>query len=83
MLHTKDPALTIDHHAETGTTLANGTKLFVGFIASAAEGPAFALSPEDGTLPKFAAEAGEYADVLAGPPTRPLSRPQAAGRAAL
>ena len=54
--------------AETGTTLADGTELFVGRIAFAAEGPAFALPPDDGDPPDFAALAGEYADVLAGPP---------------
>ena len=48
--------------AETGTTLADGTELFVGSIAFAAEVP-----PDDGDPPDFAALAGEYADVLAGP----------------
>ena len=37
--------------AETGTTLADGTELFVGRIAFAAEGPAFALPPDDGDRP--------------------------------
>ena len=54
--------------AETGTTLADGTELFVGRIAFAAEGPACNLPPDDGDPPDFAALAGEYADVLAGPP---------------
>ena len=54
--------------ARTGTTLADGTEFFAGSIAFAAEWPAFALSPDDGNPPDFAALAGEYADVLAGPP---------------
>ena len=51
--------------AETGTTLADGTKLFDGRITFAAEGPAFALPPD----PPFATLAGEYADVLTAPPS--------------
>ena len=47
---------------------ADGTELFVGRIAFAAEGPAFAVPPDDGDPPDFAALAAEYADVLAGPP---------------
>ena len=62
--------------AETGTTLADGTQLFVGLIAFAAQGPAFALPPDDGNSPDFAALAGKYADVLVGPPpTKPSSGP--------
>ena len=34
--------------AETGMTLADGTERFAGRIAFAAEGPAFALPPDDG-----------------------------------
>ena len=37
--------------ADTGTTLADGTELFVGLIAFAAEGQAFALPPDDGDPP--------------------------------
>ena len=41
--------------AETRTTLADRTELFVGRIAFAAEGTAFALPPDDGDPPVFAA----------------------------
>ena len=54
--------------ADTGTTLAHGTELLVGPIAFAADGPAFTLPPDAGDPPDFASLAGEYADVLAGPP---------------
>ena len=54
--------------ADTGSTLADGTELLVGHIAFAADGPAFTLPPDAGDPPDFAALAGEYADVLAGPP---------------
>ena len=36
--------------SDTCTALAHGTKLCVGRIAFAAEGPAFALPPDDGGL---------------------------------
>jgi len=51
--------------ADTGTTLADGTELLVGHIAFAADGPACTLPADDGDPPDFA---GEYADVLTGPP---------------
>ena len=56
--------------ADTGTTLPDGTELFVGRITFAAEGPAFSLPPDAGDPgpPDFAALAAEYGDVLAGPP---------------
>ena len=62
--------------ADTGTTLSDGTQLLVGHIAFAAEGPAFTLPLDDGDPPDFAALAGEYANVLAGPPPG-LSRDRA------
>ena len=46
-------------------TLADGTELFVGSMAFAAEGPAFTLQPDDGDSPEFAILAGAYADVRA------------------
>ena len=55
--------------ADTSTTLADGTKLFVGSIAFAAEGRAFALPPNDGDPPEFATLAGKYSNVLAGQPS--------------
>ena len=54
--------------ADIGTTLPDGTELLVGRITFAADGPAFTLPPDDSDPPDFAALAGEYADVLAGPP---------------
>ena len=56
--------------ADTGTTLADDdSELFVGRPAFAAEGTAFALPPDDGEPSESATLAGEYADVLAGPPS--------------
>jgi Reverse transcriptase (RNA-dependent DNA polymerase) len=54
--------------ADAGTTLADGTELILGSISFAAEGPAFTLPPDEGDPPDFAALAGEFGDVLAGPP---------------
>ena len=54
--------------ADTGSTLADATELLVGHIAFATDGPAFTLPPDAGDPPHFATLAGEYADVLAGPP---------------
>jgi hypothetical protein len=54
--------------ANTCTTLPDGTKLFVGSITFAAEGPAFSLPPDAGDPPDFAELAAEYGDILAGPP---------------
>ena len=54
--------------ADTGTTLSDGTQLLVGHVAFAAEGPAFTLPLDDGDPPDLAVLAGEYANVLAGPP---------------
>ena len=57
--------------ADSGTTLADGTALLVGQIGQisfATDGPAFTLPADDGSPPEFGALAGEYADVLAGPP---------------
>ena len=62
--------------AKLVTTLTDGTELFVGCIAFAVEGPALAVPPDDSDPPKFAALAGEYAGVIAGP-TRPPSGPRA------
>ena len=53
---------------DTGARLADGTELFVGHIAFAADGPAFSLPPDAGDPPDFAALAAGCADVLGGPP---------------
>ena len=50
---------------------ADGTKLFVGHITFAADGPAFTLPPQASYPPEFAALAEEYAD--AGPPPREIN----------
>ena len=63
--------------AESGTTLADGTEVFVGRIAFAADGPAFAADgpaftlpgpPDEGDPPDFASLVAGYGDVLGGPP---------------
>jgi hypothetical protein len=56
--------------AESGTTLADGTEVFVGRIAFAADGPAFTLPgpPDEGDPPDFASLVAGYGDVLGGPP---------------
>ena len=54
--------------ADAGTTLDDGTDLFIGSVSFAVDGPAFVLPAEDGDPPDAAALVAEYGDVLAGPP---------------
>ncbi len=54
--------------ADAGTTLDDGTGLFIGNVSFAVDGPAFVLPAEDGDPLDAAALIAEYVDVLAGPP---------------